>query len=69
MKMKPCSHCHGTGISTIDWAEAPYNVLECPTCDGTGTIPDEPISHCQACGEPVDLGLKWCQLHQAATDL
>ncbi len=34
-----------------------------------GTIPGEAVSHCQACGEPVELGLEWCDLHKPAADL
>lgn len=65
MKMQPCPHCKGKGTLFVDWA----NEEICYICEGTGSIPDEPVSHCQACGEPVELGLEWCQHHRPAADL
>lgn len=83
MKMKPCRECNGSGLmpgmapilvdpvvvdGEICGTPAILNT-PCYVCEGTGTIPDEPVSHCQACGEPVELGLEWCQRHQPAADL
>jgi hypothetical protein len=41
----------------------------CPTCEGTGEIPDEPVNYCQACGEPILPGETWCNFHKAAAEL
>ncbi|MDX2241383.1 MAG: hypothetical protein NW224_11925 [Leptolyngbyaceae cyanobacterium bins.302] len=67
MKMKPCPECNGSN-SVID-IPGLKNILVCYICEGTGTIPDEPVSHCQGCGEPVELGHEWCNLHRPAADL
>lgn len=65
MKLKPCTHCAGAG----GYHQLGEGLVMCYICEGTGTIPDEPVSHCQACGEPVEVGLEWCQLHRPAADL
>lgn len=75
--MKPCPECNGDGKIKIDynnptkWDFSFDNIqtLWCPTCEGTGEIPDEPVSHCQACGEPILPGEKWCNFHKAAAEL
>lgn len=79
MKMKPCPNCDGEGYHLVLIEFHPSKPGErigpeyvrdtCYICEGTGTIPDEPVSHCQACGEPVELGLEWCQFHRPAADL
>jgi DnaJ-class molecular chaperone len=56
------------GDTTIEFDESSF-LPPCPICEGTGTIPDEPVSHCQGCGEPIELGLEWCQMHKPAADL
>jgi len=61
MKMKPCPDCNGIGKGNELWY--------CYICEGTGTMPTEPVSHCQGCGEPIELGLEWCQLHRPTADL
>lgn len=50
MKMKGCPACNSDGQGISD----PF----CYICEGEGFIPDEPVSHCQACGLPVELGLE-----------
>ncbi|HEY9661589.1 MAG TPA: hypothetical protein V6C65_24290 [Allocoleopsis sp.] len=63
MKMQPCPDCNGSG-----WTDESWN-LHCYVCDGTGTLPDEPVSHCQACGEPIAFGETWCNFHKAAAEV
>jgi DnaJ-class molecular chaperone len=67
MKMKPCDYCNGSGHDPAEHNS--YFPITCYICEGTGTIPDEPVSHCQACGEPVEVGREWCPYHQPAADL
>ncbi len=74
MKMQPCPNCNGTGVDGYEGdpdsgLPGSWNDLPCYVCEGTGTIPDEPVSHCQACGEPVELGREWCHYHRPASDL
>ncbi len=63
MKMQPGPDCNGSG-----WTEQSWNI-HCYICEGTGEVTAENVSHCQACGEPVELGLEWCDLHKPAADL
>lgn len=70
MKMQPCPTCNGTGRMQV--SETLFTVAferDCYICEGTGTIPAEEVSHCEACGEPVELGLNWCSDHVPAADL
>jgi len=70
MKMKPCPECNGTAYRCLDdKLLIAKNVVPCYFCEATGTIPNEPVSHCQACGEPIELGLEWCDRHLPAADL
>lgn len=63
MKLRTCDYCNGTGYDPEESAR------NCYICDGTGKIPDEPVSYCQACGEPVELGLEWCNRYRPAANL
>lgn len=73
MKMQQCPDCKGLGL-TLNELGKPlfkhgYGYTVCATCEGTGEIPAEPVSHCHACGEPIPVGELWCSFHQAAAEL
>jgi DnaJ-class molecular chaperone len=43
--MKSCERCQGNGEIVTDWErylESDEGTAECPDCDGTGEIEDEP---------------------------
>jgi RecJ-like exonuclease len=64
MNLEQCPECHGEGEVRIQ-----TKYITCPTCEGEGEIPSDPVSHCQACGEPVEDGLEWCSHHRHTADL
>jgi len=76
MKMKPCSECSGEGRLFGEWIDGHWTlvpspggaIIPCYICEGTGSLPDEPVSNCLACGEPIEEG-NWCTFHLPAADL
>lgn len=65
MNLEQCPECNGEKYITFPTCEG-ERCITCPTCEGEGEIPSEPVSHCRACGEPIELGLEWCIFHRPA---
>lgn len=68
--MKTCPECNGVRNIFIGEGSLDIRLIDCPTCEGDGEIPDEPAdNHCPACGEPIAVDASWCQFHRAAAEL
>ncbi|WP_190437526.1 zinc finger domain-containing protein [Trichocoleus sp. FACHB-90] len=66
--MKACPECNGSGqrhIAAVPGVHQQYD-MECPTCDGTGRLPDPDKfpNNCPACGEPIMAGEERCRVHK-----
>ncbi|MFB8788641.1 MAG: hypothetical protein U7123_07260 [Potamolinea sp.] len=64
-----CPHCKGLKLIRIpvEPGTRGYDII-CPVCEGEGDIPDpkEFPNNCLACGEPIELGQKYCRFHKEA---
>lgn len=65
-----CPECNGVRSVFIGEASLDIKLIDCPTCEGDGEIPDEPaLNHCPACGEPISASERWCQFHSSADQM
>lgn len=77
-----CPECNGSGqtgltmdrdrrdLSSTAARSLKALIIDCPTCEGEGELPDiAAVNHCPACGIPLLGGDRWCQIHQAAAGL
>jgi DnaJ-class molecular chaperone len=68
--MTVCPECNGLKIihiPAIPGVHKRYD-MECPTCGGEGELPDREQfpNNCLACGEPIEAGKQWCEMHKEA---